>query len=90
MAKNNEVVENNEVTEAVVKPKRVRKPAPPKETKTGLQIMAHINGLQKELETLEHEVSEVNPTSTLYPIVNDIVVAKRAELDNAMSFIYTV
>ena len=87
----NEVVAN-EVAAVEVKPKakRTRTAPKPKETKTGLQIMANINRLQTELEKLEGEVEEVNPSSTLFPMVKQILDAKRAELDAAMNAIFTV
>jgi hypothetical protein len=83
---NNEAVAQNEEMEAP-KPKRTRK-APVKIT--GIQILENVKHLEAEVDGLAGEVNKLDQTSVLFPIVNEVFEAKKAELAKALETEYTV
>lgn len=85
MSKENNVIVNGE--EEVVKPKRASRA---KAKKTGQQIVDEIGALTHEVAELVTAADEVDPQSVLYPIAQNLLKEKQAQLDELLTHQFTV
>lgn len=84
MSKENNVIANGE--EEVVKPRRSRAKA----KKTGQQIIDEIGTLTHEVAELVTAADEVDPNSVLFPIAQNLLKEKQAQLDELLNHQFTV
>lgn len=87
MPKQNQVVDENQTVEEVVKPKRTRTII--KGKRTGQEILTEIDTLKDEVSQLQSAIETLEPNTIIHDLALKTLNSKQKELEDSLNTVYS-